>query len=110
MRCPRCGEMSPEGAAICDNCDEILDASFLGTEEITPIEGDKTDVGPAPTSPMPARLRKPPQNRRGGWNPTPQSSLPAEQRSFSCYVPVAPGDLPATAAPVAVAAAAATAP
>ena len=29
MRCPRCGEMSPEGAAICDNCDEILDASQL---------------------------------------------------------------------------------
>jgi len=72
--------MSPEGAAICDNCDEILDTSFLGMDEAEEVEGEKTDVGPAPTSPMPARLRKPPQNRRGGWNPTPQSSLPAEQR------------------------------
>ncbi len=58
MRCPRCGELAPEGAAICDNCDEILDASFLGGDEITPVEGEKTDVGPAPTSPMPERLRK----------------------------------------------------
>jgi len=50
--------MAPEGAAICDNCDEILDASFLGAEEITPVEGDKTDVGPAPTaSRMPERSR-----------------------------------------------------
>ena len=40
--------MAPEGAAICDNCDEILDSSFLGDEEVTPVEGDKTDVGSAP--------------------------------------------------------------
>lgn len=71
MRCPRCRELSPEGAAICDNCDEILDSSFLGEEEITPAAGEKTDVGPAPTpSPMPARLRKGSGRKPGGWNAT----------------------------------------
>ena len=71
MRCPRCGEMSPEGAAICDNCDEILDASFLGGDEVTPVEGERTDVGPAPTSSrMPDRLKKGSGNRPGGWNPS----------------------------------------
>ena len=70
--------MSPEGAAICDNCDEILDASFLdGADEVTPVEGEKTDVGPAPTSPMPARLRKNSQSRRGGWDPAPQPAAAA---------------------------------
>lgn len=63
--------MSPEGAAICDNCDEILDASFLGADEVTPVEGEKTDVGPAPTATrMPERLRKGSGNKPGGWNPS----------------------------------------
>jgi hypothetical protein len=69
VRCPRCGELAPEGAAICDNCDEILDASFLeGAGEVPQVEGEKTDVGPAPEAPskMPERLRK---SQRGGWNP-----------------------------------------
>jgi hypothetical protein len=74
--------MSPEGAAICDNCDEILDASFLdGADEVTPVEGEKTDVGPAPTSSMPARLRQGKPSRRGGWNPSAESAAVAvEQR------------------------------
>jgi hypothetical protein len=64
--------LAPEGAAICDNCDEILDTSFLGADEVTPAEGEKTDVRPAPTPRgMPARLR---QTRSGGWNP-PNASL-----------------------------------
>src|SRR5438132_387017 len=61
--------MAPEGAAICDNCDEILDASFLeGADEVSEVKGEKTDVGPAPAAPtkMPDRLRK---SQRGGWNP-----------------------------------------
>jgi hypothetical protein len=83
VRCPRCRELAPEGAAICDNCNEILDSSFLdGADEVTPVEGERTDVGPAPTAPpnrgeqfvqnsrMPDRLRKRPGNS-GGWNPKP---------------------------------------
>lgn len=80
--------MSPEGAAICDNCDEILDASFLGADEVTPVEGEKTDVGPAPTaSRMPARLRKP-----GGWNPSTSSAAAASAEARRPYLsePVAP--------------------
>ena len=82
MRCPRCGELAPEGSAICDNCDEILDTSFLGIDEVTPVEGDKTDVGPAPAaSRMPDRLRKGTGKRPGGWNPSPSSGpAPAEAR------------------------------
>jgi hypothetical protein len=73
--------MSPEGAAICDNCDEILDASFLGVEETTPVEGEKTDVGPAPTaSRMPDRLRKGGGNKPGGWNPSASAeAMPAAE-------------------------------
>jgi hypothetical protein len=76
VRCPRCGELAPEGAAICDNCDEILDASFLeGADEVSRVEGDKTDVGPAPAAPskMPERLRK---MQRGGWNPKGAAAAP----------------------------------
>jgi len=89
--------MSPEGAAICDNCDEILDASFLGADEITPVEGDKTDVGPAPTSssPMPERLRKGSGRRPGGWNPNPAASAAAEPRRPYLSEPVAPPPSPA---------------
>lgn len=90
MRCPRCGELSPEGAAICNNCDEILDTSFLGAEEVTPVEGDKTDVGQAPTpSRLPARLRKGSGRRPGGWNPSP-SAAPVEARRPYLAQPAAP--------------------
>jgi hypothetical protein len=82
--------MAPEGAAICDNCDEILDASFLGGEEVTPVEGDRTDVGPAPTSPMPARLRKEAARRRGGWNPSVPPAPEPEARRPYLADPVAP--------------------
>jgi len=69
VRCPRCREVATEGAAICDNCDEILDASFLEGEESTPVEGERTDVGPAPTSAAPNRSLRPARlNARGGWN------------------------------------------
>ena len=72
--------MAPEGAAICDNCDEILDASFLGADEVTPVEGEKTDVGPAPTaSRMPDRLRKGGGLRPGGWNPSASSAAAAAE-------------------------------
>jgi hypothetical protein len=88
VRCPRCGELSPEGTAICQNCDEILDASFLGGDEVTPVEGEKTDVGPTPTSPMPARLRK---TARGSWNPsTSPPAGPLEPRRPYLAEPVAP--------------------
>jgi len=71
VHCTRCGELAPEEAAICANCDGILDASLLETDEITPVGGEKTDVGPAPTSRMPERLRKMGARRPGGWNPAP---------------------------------------
>jgi hypothetical protein len=78
VRCPRCGELATEGAAICDNCDEILDASFLGAEEVRPVEGEKTDVGPV-ASRMPARLRKGGGKRPGGWNPSPSAAQAAAE-------------------------------
>lgn len=95
MRCPRCGELVPEGAAICDNCDEILDASFLDGDEIAAVEGEKTDVGPAPTSPMPARLRKGPGRLAGGRNPAVAAASPREQRRPYLTEPVAPSPPPA---------------
>ncbi|MCA1829881.1 MAG: hypothetical protein LC689_23435 [Myxococcales bacterium] len=83
--------MAPEGAAICDNCDEILDASFLGADEITPVEGEKTDVGLAPTSRgMPDRLRKGSGRRPGGWNPSPSAAATLEPRRPYLADPVAP--------------------
>src|SRR3954468_2654843 len=84
--------MSPEGAAICDNCDEILDASFLGGDEVTPVEGERTDVGPAPTaSRMPDRLRKGSGNKPGGWNPsTSPAEAAAESRRPYLAAPAAP--------------------
>lgn len=63
MRCPKCGELALEGAAICQTCNEILDASFLDglAEQAEEVEGERTDIGPPPTSPSPS-LR--PSNRR----------------------------------------------
>jgi hypothetical protein len=83
--------MAPEGASICDNCNEIIDTSFLGTEEITPVEGDKTDVGPAPTGTrMPDRLRKGSGRRPGGWNPASAAPAGAEPRRPYLSEPAAP--------------------
>jgi hypothetical protein len=84
--------MAPEGAAICDNCSEILDASFLGADEVTPVEGEKTDVGPAPAqSRMPDRLRKGTGKRPGGWNPSPSATAaPVESRRPYLAEPAAP--------------------
>jgi hypothetical protein len=83
VRCPRCGELAPEGAAICDACDEILDASFLGLEDEEPAAaGDKTDVGAAPRGPTdlrPSRLRKAPSSR-GSWEPR-RPAVPAQAGS-----------------------------
>lgn len=72
MRCPRCDQLAPEGASICNNCDEILDASFLGDEE--EVEGEATDIGPPPVAALPdrrpPRLRKPlEKQQRGSWEP-----------------------------------------
>ena len=88
--------MAPEGSAICDNCDEILDTSFLGLDEVTPVEGEKTDVGPAPSgSRMPDRLRKGTGKRPGGWNPSPSAALIAEPRRPYLSEPPAPTLSPA---------------
>lgn len=77
MRCPECGELAPEGTAICQNCNEILDPSFLEGDD-GPAAGERTDVGPPPTMPAPGRgparpARPPnaprPNPARGNWNP-----------------------------------------
>jgi hypothetical protein len=96
--------MAPEGAAICDNCDEILDASFLGGDEVTPVEGEKTDVGPAPAqSRMPDRLRKGSGRRPGGWNPSASSDAPRQEgRRPYLAEPAAPALSPADEARKAV--------
>jgi hypothetical protein len=59
MRCPKCGELASEGAAICQNCNEILDASFLEglSEPDEEVVGDRTDVGPPPTHARPGNVR-----------------------------------------------------
>jgi hypothetical protein len=75
--------VAPEGAAICDNCDEILDASFLEGADEPPAEGERTDVGPAPTREQPGRtkdLRPPRLTQRGGWNVRANAPQPVEQR------------------------------
>jgi len=70
MKCPECGGNNDPGVAICQHCDHILDASFLGDDytaepeeprdfeedefEDTPPEGtpaSDTQSGPAPTAP-----------------------------------------------------------
>jgi hypothetical protein len=90
VRCPRCREVAPEGAAICDNCDEILDASFL-EGEAPPVAGERTDVGPTPTAAVPGRrdLRPPRLSQRGGWNAKAGApSAAAERRPY--LAPAAP--------------------
>ena len=87
--------MAPEGAAICDSCNEILDPSFLDGDE-APVAGDKTDVGPPPTGPAdlrPARLR---QRSRGSWEPRKQvPDEPAPRRPFLAPAPAAAAPSPA---------------
>ncbi len=88
--------MAPEGAAICDNCDEILDASFLGEEEVTPGEGEKTDVGPAPKEDLrPPRLRRPPSSR-GNWEAPKKAPVapPLDRRPYLAPPPSAPAPSP----------------
>lgn len=70
MKCPECGGDNESGVAICQHCDHILDASFLGDDftsepdepgggdedefEDTPPEGAETGdtwSGPPPTAP-----------------------------------------------------------
>ncbi len=89
MRCPKCGELAPEGAAICQNCNEILDDSFLqGADDSGDVEGERTDVGPAPTAARPSNVRplRPQLARptalkaaatRGNWN-TNKANIPEE--------------------------------
>lgn len=97
MRCPRCNELVPQGAAICDNCNEIIDSSFLGDEE--EVEGDKTDVGPAPTGPSvqdrrPPRLQRPPSSR-GTWDAPKKAPAPqVERRPYLAPPPAAAAPSP----------------
>lgn len=58
MRCPSCGSQVAEGSSICDNCDFILDKSFLGdgyTDDDTgpdaPVEEDLHDPEDDPSYP-----------------------------------------------------------
>lgn len=93
MRCPRCAQESPEGAAICDNCDEILDASFLESDAALPVAGERTDVGPTPTAAAPGRrdLRPARLTQRGGWNARPGAPEPAaEKRPYLAPPPPPP--------------------
>ncbi len=89
--------MAPEGTAICDNCHEILDGSFLNDEEVTPVEGAKTDVGPAPTGPAdrrPPRLRRPPSSC-GSWEPPKNPvAAPSKRRPYLAPPPAAPAPSP----------------
>ena len=73
--------MAPEGAAICDNCNEILDASFLDGDAPV-VAGERTDVGLSPTPASPGRrdLRPPRLSQRGGWNPAAGAPQPAGER------------------------------
>jgi hypothetical protein len=90
--------MAPEGAAICPNCEGILDSSLLETDQFEPVDEDKTDVGPAPTSLMPDRLRKAAAKRpRGNWTPaaTAPARAAAEPRRPYLSEPSAPAPSPA---------------
>jgi hypothetical protein len=61
MKCPECGETNDEGVSICQHCDAIMDASFLGDDftsddmgedayaEDTPAEEEDPDPAPAPS-------------------------------------------------------------
>jgi hypothetical protein len=89
--------VAPEGAAICDNCDEILDPSFLDGSHDAPVEGERTDVGPAPTAKNPNRSLRPARlNPRGGWNPRAGATEPAPEarRPYLAPAPTAPPPSP----------------
>lgn len=88
--------MAPKGATICDNCDEILDASFLG-DEVGPVKGEKTNVGPAPAAAedlRPPRLRRPPSSR-GTWESPGKAAVPpVARRPYLAPPPSAPAPSP----------------
>lgn len=94
MRCPKCGELASEGAAICQNCNEILDASFLDglADRDEDVEGDRTDVGPAPVSPRGGVVRplRPALARPSGLKPSASRANWSAGRS----APEAPAEQP----------------
>lgn len=50
MICPNCRSHVADGLSICDNCDFILDASFLGGEGASATGEGATKIKPAPTA------------------------------------------------------------
>ena len=91
MQCPRCNEVAPEGSAICDNCNEILDASFLEAGDEDAVAGERTDVGPAPTQAQPNRPLRPARlSQRGGWNAKAGAPLAASDQRRSYLAPPPP--------------------
>jgi hypothetical protein len=72
MKCPQCGYQNKPGISICDKCDFILDASFLGDAdggqeaEEPPELDESTQSGPPPkpsrTRPSQTQAAEPPQD------------------------------------------------
>ena len=97
MRCPRCYQVAPQGTAICDNCNEILEASFLEGEQDAPVAGERTDVGLTPTPAKPNRDLRPPRlSQRGGWNAKAGAPRPAfdQRRPYLAEAPPAEAPSP----------------
>ena len=94
VRCPRCRQEVPAGTPICDNCNEILDASFFDGADDAPVQGERTDVGPAPTQASQGRrdLRPARLTQRGGWSPKAGAPAPAaaERRPYLAPPPAPP--------------------
>jgi hypothetical protein len=79
MHCPKCGKELKDGTAICDNCDYIIDKSFLG-DDFTDVEPDP----PTPEPPEPTTERGPPPKPRSRRRPpplAPQDSTEPERPS-----------------------------
>ncbi len=91
MRCPRCRQEASEGAALCDNCNEILDPSILEGVDDAPVHGERTDVGQQPTAANPVRrdLRPARLSQRGNWNARP-GEPDAERRPYLAPPPAPP--------------------
>ncbi len=64
MRCPRCNASAAEGAAICAQCDAVLDPAKFAREHqeeddaAHESDADRTDVGPAPTAAQAAQTAR----------------------------------------------------